>query len=654
MNQIVIMKTRIYNLLGNKYLPQGIVLIVDLSIVLFSFITTYVLRFSLSWSVINPEMMMNQLLLVFPFYLMGFLLFKPYVGIIRHTTTMDTIQVIKSTLLGSLLLGCSTLFLRYVGGFSDVTTPISVVFVHLLYCSALLIMMRLGIKWIYHQLIEETESIKVAVYGAGSLGQKTVQVLRTTNQPTYNPVAFVDDNRWLRNKKLKNIPVIGNQSQLSILKEMGVKQLILAIHPRNFNDSKRRSVVNEALMHGIVVKEAPNVEDWFEGDFSASQIRTVNVEDLLERDPIQVDTKMIQSDLLNKVVLITGAAGSIGSEIVRQLSYFNTKELILVDQAESGLYDLQNEIRELNPLTRIRCIVTDASNRYRMEKVFKATTPSVIYHAAAYKHVPLMEDQPYDALRVNVGSVKTMSDLAVLYHVDKFVLVSTDKAVNPTNVMGASKRICELYVQSLAQQADVKTEFITTRFGNVLGSNGSVVPLFKKQIEKGGPLTVTHKEITRYFMTIPEACQLVLQAGSMGNGGEIYIFDMGKPVRIYDLAHKMIVLSGLTPDRDIEIQVTGLRPGEKLYEELLASKENTLPTHHHKILIGKVRAIDIDNINHEISELLNSLEKVEDFVLVKRMKQLVPEFKSQNSKYSILDNQTFHTSRSHLKIKKVG
>ena len=365
----------------------------------------------------------------------------------------------------------------------------------------------------------------------------------------------------------------------------------------------------------------------------------MNIEDLLGREVIALDTERIRGGLKESVILVTGGAGSIGSELVRQLLIFGAHKVVIVDQAESALFELQNELLTKGyKKGRFDVMIGDVTNFYRMVQLFERYHPDMVFNAAAYKHVPLMEENPYEAVRVNVGGTQLLANLSIQYKVQKFVMISTDKAVNPTNVMGASKRICEMYIQSQSQLDGMNTQFITTRFGNVLGSNGSVVPLFSKQIATGGPVTITHRDITRYFMTIPEACQLVLEAGFMGSGGEIYVFDMGKPVKIYDLAMKMITLAGLEPGRDIEIVETGLRPGEKLYEELLASKENTLPTYHKKIMIGRSRESNPLIVHHEVLSLLNLLKSATDDQLVSAMKKLVPEFISQNSTYERLDH----------------
>ncbi len=389
-------------------------------------------------------------------------------------------------------------------------------------------------------------------------------------------------------------------------------------------------------MHdNIKVLTLPDVNKWINGELSVKQIRQIKIDDLLERAPIKLDEKEIRNYTLNKTILVTGAAGSIGSEIVKQLLHFQPKRIIIFDQAESPLYDLELELSEKFHFNNFDIVIGDTTNIHRLRRVFEAFKPTVVFHAAAYKHVPMMENNPSEAIRTNVNGTKLLADIALEFGVHKFVMISTDKAVNPTNVMGASKRIAEIYTQSLNSKG--KTQFITTRFGNVLGSNGSVINRFKMQIEKGGPITVTHPEITRYFMTIPEACQLVLEAGAMGKGGEIFIFDMGKSVKILDMAKKMIQFSGLKLGEDIQINFTGLRPGEKLYEELLNDKENTLPTHHSQIMIGKVKKYEFSVIEKEISELIVLGFTQDNFAIVEKMKKIVPEFISQNSIYEELD-----------------
>ncbi|MGC9332393.1 MAG: UDP-N-acetylglucosamine 4,6-dehydratase family protein, partial [Bacteroidales bacterium] len=398
----------------------------------------------------------------------------------------------------------------------------------------------------------------------------------------------------------------------------------------------KQQVIDICLDNGVKTLTIPDVTHWINGELTFRQIKEIKIEDLLERNPIQLDKKRIHLQLTNKTILITGAAGSIGSEIMRQITGFKPKMIVLFDQAESPMYDLELELCEKLNFTMYKTIIGDITNKKQIEQMFETFHPDYVYHAAAYKHVPMMEHNPSEAVRTNVMGTQLVADAAVKYKVQKFVMVSTDKAVNPTNIMGASKRIAEIYTQSLNTQQS-HTRFITTRFGNVLGSNGSVIPRFQKQIENGGPITITHPEVTRYFMTIPEACQLVLEAGSMGKGGEIFIFDMGKSIKIINLAKRMVKLSGMELGKDIQMTFTGLRPGEKLYEELLATKENTSPTYHKQIMIAKVRTYDFEYIHNEISSLTKMPFIASDMDIVKKMKSIVPEFKSQNSVYEILD-----------------
>jgi len=412
-----------------------------------------------------------------------------------------------------------------------------------------------------------------------------------------------------------------------------VAHLIISV--QKISPARKKNLVDICLHYDTKVLNVPPVTDWINGELSFKQIKKIQIEELLERDAISLTTENIKQQLSNKTILVTGAAGSIGSEIVRQVIQFQPKKIILLDQAESPLYDMEMELKDEYDSLSYEIVIGDIRNIDRMENVFKSFLPQVVFHAAAYKHVPMMENNPSESILTNVLGTKILADLAVKYKVEKFVMVSTDKAVNPTNVMGASKRIAEIYTQSLGKI--VSTKFITTRFGNVLGSNGSVIPRFRQQIEKGGPVTITHPEITRFFMTIPEACQLVLEAGTTGEGGEIFIFDMGESVKILDLAKKMIKLSGLTLDKDIKITFTGLRPGEKLYEELLANEENTLLTHHKQILVAKVKEYDFEFISNQIQALINCFNQQDNKLIVKQMKQLVPEFKSNNSIYEELD-----------------
>ncbi|MCH9823016.1 MAG: polysaccharide biosynthesis protein, partial [Bacteroidetes bacterium] len=444
----------------------------------------------------------------------------------------------------------------------------------------------------------------------------------------------INDNLYTKiGKKIEGVTIHPIERLEYLIENQEIDEIIIAVN--NLAKTRKQEIVERALTKNVKVLHVPPVKNWINDELSSNQIQEVKIEDLLGREPIHLDSINIKGQLSEKRVLITGAAGSIGAEIVRQVSHFFPSKLILLDQAESPLYEIENEIKEQFGENLCEIVVADVANSSRMENVFNTFRPNVVYHCAAYKHVPIMEDNPSEAVLTNILGTKIMVDLSDKYEVDSFVMVSTDKAVNPTNVMGASKRVAEIYAQSKNMVS--KTNFITTRFGNVLGSNGSVIPLFKRQIANGGPVCVTHPEITRYFMTIPEACQLVLEAGGMGTGGEIFIFDMGSPIKIIDLAKKMIKLSGFKLGKDIEIKITGLRSGEKLYEELLNNAENTIPTHHPEIMIGKVRDYKMEDIEADINSLIDAPSEKDNFELVGKIKKLVPEFISQNSVYGKLD-----------------
>jgi len=469
---------------------------------------------------------------------------------------------------------------------------------------------------------------------------QTRNALRGDSVYRHELVAFIDDNESLINKMIEGIPVVSPDRGLSeeYISRNNINLLIISIN--NMPLGIKRGIVDRGLELGLKVKVVPSINQWINGEFSSSQLREVQIEELLERDPIVLDNNNVKEELEGKIIMVTGAAGSIGSEISRQLLSFHPSRIVLIDQAESPLHDLKAELRDLctkaGNKSSVVCVVANVKDRFRMDQHFAMYRPHYVFHAAAYKHVPLMEENPYEALMVNVFGTRIIADLSIRYKVSKFVMVSTDKAVNPTNVMGASKRLAEIYIQSMSNGV---TQFITTRFGNVLGSNGSVIPLFRRQIEQGGPVTVTHKEITRFFMTIPEACNLVLEAGVMGKGGEILIFDMGNAVRIYDLAYKMIQLSGFTPGKDIQITEIGLRPGEKLKEELLADDESTLPTHHPKIMRARVRPYDKKEVITYMDQLSALMLEGDHFGMVDKMKQIVPEYISNNSVFTTLDKK---------------
>jgi len=636
------MVKRILHAYSDRFLSRWIVLVYDIFAVYITYIFANLIRHNFEYLTINPYVMESQSILVMVAYITSFLLTRSYSGIIRHTSLNDAIRIFKATGGAFLVLLGINFFLasRSIG--QGLIPPMSVLIIHFLLTPLFLLGSRFIIKSIYNDIIrkERKKRMRVMIYGAGAAGMLTRNALVQDMIFQYEIVAFIDDNHGKVNKMLDGIPVVGGEKALTeaFVQRNEVQQMIIAIQKLDINHKKQ--IIEKGLELHLQVKVVPAIEMWINGQLSSNQLREVKIEELLERDPIRLDNDQVATDLHNKVVMVTGAAGSIGSEIVRQVLQYKPARVILVDQAESPLYELQFEINSTEPYKsfsdRALYVIASVKDRFRMEKVFNTYRPQVIFHAAAYKHVPLMEENPYEALLVNVFGTKVIADLAVKYAAQKFVMISTDKAVNPTNIMGASKRIAEIYTQCLSNG---QTQFITTRFGNVLGSNGSVIPLFRKQIEKGGPLTVTDFSITRYFMTIPEACNLVLEAGAMGQGSEIFVFDMGKPVRIYDLAKKMIQLSGLRPELDIKIVETGLRPGEKLYEELLAGQENTLHTHHPKILIAHVRQYERKEIERFMNELSGLIVEWDEFALVRKMKEMVPEFISNNSVFSKLDVQ---------------
>jgi len=483
--------------------------------------------------------------------------------------------------------------------------------------------------------------IKAVIYGTDANAISVANALKFETPSRFKIVAFVDRNNQNASKRMLDLPILIQRKKLpSLMRSVGAEGIVIA--DKGLSKEEQLVIIDQCMEYNYKVYTIPSVSDWENQKEISQKVKNIQIEDLLEQDPIVLDSVSISKQLKDKTILITGAAGSIGSEIVRQVLSFSPKKVIILDQAETPLHHISLEVEGIKERTIIRSVITDIRNRAALEKVFKQYRPQMIYHAAAYKHVPLMEENPSQAILTNVNGTKNLADLACEYGVNKFVMISTDKAVNPSNVMGASKRIAEKYVQSLHLKCKENnelyaTKFITTRFGNVLGSNGSVVPLFTKQIAEGGPLTITHPEIIRYFMTIPEACQLVLEAGSMGNGGEIYIFDMGKPVKIIDLAKKMIKLAGFIPERDIKIKIVGLRPGEKLYEELLNDTSKTLPTYHEKIMIVQELQVEFEDLHFHIEELIGIASFFDNDDIVTKMKKIVPEYISMNSSYSELD-----------------
>ena len=631
----------LYKKISSWFLPRWLVLAFDLVVVAGAFQFAYLVRFGFDYGEVEKHITLGQTIFVVGLYSVFFLATKSFSGIIRHSDVDDALKIITASLIsGFVIFLASVNVFNHKSGLLDEYIPKGVILIHSLLVLLALILSRIAVRGVFLMAKGgRKESVSVVIYGAGSSGVITSNTLVRDNHIDYSVKCFVDDNKRLQGKYMHGTKVNAPCKVLteSYVKKNSINEVILAMD--SLLNEKKNEIVDKCLELGVKVRIIPSVDKWVNGELSTTQIKEVNIEDLLERKAIVLDEKNTTKEIQGKVVLVTGAAGSIGSEIVRQLVTKYPAKLILFEQAESPLHDLRIELGagllKKYPAVELEFVIGDIRDKGFVKRVLSKFKPSVVYHAAAYKHVPLMEEYPSQAINTNVRGTKNIADASIEFGVDKFVMVSTDKAVNPTNVMGASKRIAEIYIQSLSITQD-KTKFITTRFGNVLGSNGSVIPMFKKQIDAGGPLTVTHQDITRYFMTIPEACQLVLEAGAMGNGGEIFIFDMGESIKIIDVAKKMIQLSGLEYPKDIDIVFTGLRPGEKLYEELLASKEGTRSTYHPKIMIANIRDIDHEFANYSINELTDMIVG-DPFKLVAKMKEIVPEFVSNNSTYEELD-----------------
>jgi len=617
-----------------KYsLPRWLIFLYDGWVIFFTFLISYLLRFNFEPAAVDFTIAIRQALIVTGVYYGFELIFRPFAGIIRHTTIRDVFNIIVATTSSLGLLLALTIISRRIGSYEVINIPLSILLIHFVTANAFLLTTRIIIKMFYEMVsVKPVHKKNVIIYGAGSMGVIVSRVIMSDTSSGYHIVGFLDNNKKLQHKNLEGIPVYDPKRLTGkFLEKHQVKTMIYAI--RDIAVSEKTSIYRFAVNLGLEVLEVPAVNTWLNGQLQLTQLKRINVQDLLSREPIQLNMKRIADGLKNKTILVTGAAGSIGSEIVRQLTCFDVEKLILIDNAETPMFHLENELQEHYGYAPLRTILGDVTDEIRMDEIFNEYRPDIVFHAAAYKHVTLMEENPYEAVRVNVGSSLLLTRLSMKYGTEKFVMVSTDKAVNPTNVMGASKRICEMIVRARSMSVGNTTQFVITRFGNVLDSNGSVIPIFRKQIEQGGPVTVTHPEIRRYFMTIPEACQLVLEAGFMGIGGEIFVFEMGEPVNIYNLAKQMIRLSGYEPDLDIKIEFTGLRPGEKLYEELLTSEENTVPTHNPKIKIAKVSPMDPEMVISNVHSLLCSYHTISEYDLVKRIKMMIPEFHSTNKKY---------------------
>ena len=633
------LKLSIHNL---SYLPRWIIVMIDFSVLIVSFFFTLLIFRGTGLKYILTT---HDVLFVCSFFgvnIFFFWLFRTYSGIIRHSSYIDAVKLLFSQM--SVLIVFLFFNFSYELLYSERAFLTTALFINVVLSFCGLFLYRVVVKQTFELYFSEkspTKLIRAIIYGTDANAISVANALKFETPTRFKIVGFVDRNNQNASKRMLDLPILVQKKKLpSLMRSVGAEAVIIA--DKSLGKEEQLIIVDQCLEFNYRVYTVPLISDWENQKEISQKVKNIQIEDLLERKPIVLDNKSISKQLKDKTVLISGAAGSIGSEIVRQVLSFNPKKVIILDQAETPLHHMSLELQKNNYSSKIHNVIADVRNYDAMSKVFKLYKPQVVFHAAAYKHVPLMEENPSEAIFTNIGGTKNLADLACEYNVIKFVMVSTDKAVNPSNVMGASKRIAEKYVQSLqiknSKENKVNaTKFITTRFGNVLGSNGSVVPLFTKQIAAGGPVTITHPDIIRYFMTIPEACQLVLEAGAMGNGGEIYIFDMGKPVKIIDLAKKMIKLAGFIPDKDIKIEIVGLRPGEKLYEELLNDTSKTIPTHHEKIMIAEEIQDEYENLHNEINELIGIANFFSNDDIVAKMKTIVPEFISMNSTFEVLD-----------------
>ena len=638
----------IQNYLSSRVLSRTAILVIDTMMIVFSCMLMYFIRYGFDGLTadIRSDGTTLCLFLIF-FNTISFVTLRTFSGILRFSSFTDLMRIVYALVLGYGLTFISVLILRnFQSGFHlDNLTFISIFFLN----TFLMIFSRILVKEVYETITgNDRKPVNVFIYGTKEAGISVAKALRGNNEFNYRVLGFISDESHMVGKELMGVTIYENNENLfRVLVSKNVRTIIVS--PQKMQEIKNSALLANFVDHDISLLTTAPVNEWNGTLKSKEQLKDIQIEDLLPRDPININMLEIALNIEGKRVMVTGAAGSIGSEIVRQVASFNPNSIILIDQAETPLHDLKLELKDKWRDLRTEIIVANVSNSSRMDKIFSKTRPQYIFHAAAYKHVPMMEVNVSEAIQTNVLGTKIIADLAVKYNANKFVMVSTDKAVNPSNVMGCSKRICEIYVQSLAKwiekKGDKSTQFITTRFGNVLGSNGSVIPLFKEQIKHGGPVTVTHPEIIRYFMTIPEACQLVLEAGAMGKGGEIFIFDMGKPVKILDLAKRMIRLSG---SKNVKIEFTGLRNGEKLYEELLNKAEYTKPTHHEKIMIANVREYEYQQVSQLIDSLIKDSYDYDEMRTVRKMKEIVPEFQSISSPFEAVDRMLEKVSKDAI------
>lgn len=644
------MSNVIQNFLSNRVLSRFSILAMDLFMIVFSCLFMYFVKYGfggLTQDVRTDGSTLCFLLILFN--TISFISFRTFRGILRFSSFSDLLRIIYALGLG---YGLTYLAVAVLSRLNPQFFLTNVTFIAIFLLNIFLMTFsRILVKEVYEAITGSTvKPVSVFIYGTKQAGISVAKALKGNNEFNYRVLGFISDENHMIGKELMGVTIHANDENLfRTLESKDVKTIIVS--PQKMEEIKNSNLLANFVDHNISLLTTVPVNEWNGTIMSKEQLKDVQIEDLLPRDPIHINMKEIAANIEGRRVLVTGAAGSIGSEIVRQVATFNPYSIILIDQAETPLHDMRLELQEKWRDLRTEIVVADISNMTRMEKVFSRTRPQYIFHAAAYKHVPMMEDNVSESVQTNILGAKIVADLAVKYKAHKFVMISTDKAVNPSNVMGCSKRICEIYVQALAKHQEKTgqktTQFITTRFGNVLGSNGSVIPLFREQIKHGGPVTVTHPEIIRYFMTIPEACQLVLEAGAMGKNGEIYIFDMGKPVKILDLAKRMIRLSG---SKNIKIEFTGLRHGEKLYEELLNKAEHTKPTHHEKIMIADVREYEYPEVSRNVNALIQVSYDYDDMRTVKTMKEIVPEFQSINSPFEAVDRLLDKMSKEAVAI----
>jgi len=638
------MRTRTIGLLNRRYLPRWAVLMLDVLICLGSFVLAYLILDGTPLKFQNVWPTPLRALFILGINVFFFYIFRTYAGIVRHSTFTDVFRVAAASFFTAItVVTYNTTYYFFQGEKIFLTTA---VILYMFFSFTLMLFLRIAVKEAYQYIRRmNTAKIKKRVLIVG-MDNQTINLgraLTSESDQAFQLIGFVSDDNSTKRLNVLGKPVFltsikKDSKEFSSLLEKHRIDGVLMVRD-SLSVAETNEIVEACLANKIQVFNMPSVENWNQKQNLQTQIKHIEIEDLLDRYPIEIDSAIIKNDLEHKTILVTGGAGSIGSEIVRQLSLFNPRKIVVLDNAESALYEMELYLENNFPDLKFASVLADVRNIDRLEMIFATYKFDIVFHAAAYKHVPIIEKNPFEAVGVNISGTINLANLAVQHGIDKFVMISTDKAVNPTNVMGASKRAAEMYVQSLQEKIGTHTRFITTRFGNVLGSNGSVIPHFRKQIEAGGPVTVTHKDIIRYFMTIPEACQLVLQAGTMGKGGEIFIFDMGKPVRILDMAERMIKLSGFQPYKDIDIKITGLRPGEKLYEELLSETAESLPTFHSKIMVSKVPTEDFYKVSEKIQAIVKATNQNKKTEVVLKIKELVPEYISQNSEYQFLDIQ---------------